>query len=120
MGHILAFQKGKVGEKYILGNENIELYEFFKKMEFVSRISVPKIKIPYSIALSASYFFVFLSKINRHSPLATPQKVSSLFNRYSYCSSKKAIEELGFPQTPIIESIKKAHSWFRQNNYIHD
>ena len=64
--------------------------------------------------------FVFLSKINRHSPLATPQKVSSLFNRYSYCSSKKAIEELGFPQTPIIESIKKAHSWFRQNNYIHD
>jgi dihydroflavonol-4-reductase len=115
-GHILAAQKGRIGERYILGNENLSMKDYFGLISEVSGIKPPKRKIPYSLALILSYGYQLASSITRKPPLITPSVVR-MNAKYSYFDCSKAIKELGFPQTPIKKTVEKAVNWFRENGY---
>jgi dihydroflavonol-4-reductase len=116
-GHILAAEKGRIGERYILGNANITLKEFFDLVADVGGVTAPKRKMSHSLAMTLAYFMQFVSKINRK-----PPQLSVSSARYAgecaYFDCSKAINELGMPQTPIRTTIEKSVNWFRDNGYV--
>jgi dihydroflavonol-4-reductase len=117
-GHILALEKGRPGERYILGNQNLTFREILGILERITGIRAPKFNIPIWLALGAAYFseFVCGKILRRHPriPIAAVKAASKI--RHFDCS--KAVRELGLPQTPVEESLAKAVEWFQQNGYV--
>jgi len=68
-GHLLALERGRVGEKYILGNQNLTLAEIFALLEKVSGIPAPRFRLPYYPILCLGYLFETLSRITGREPL---------------------------------------------------
>lgn len=116
-GHILAARKGRVGERYILGNENMTQIDYFRLIGEVSGVEPPTLKLPHSAALAVSYVYQAIANITKKRPLATPGVVR-INSKYWYFDCSKAVNELGFRQTPIKTTVEKAVNWFRENGYV--
>jgi dihydroflavonol-4-reductase len=116
-GHILAAEKGRIGEKYILGNKNLTLREIFSHLEEISGLSAPKVRLPYIPILLAAYVNEALSRLTGREPLI-PLNGVLMARKLMFFDSSKAIRELGLPQTPVTEALTKAVAWFRTNGYI--
>ena len=112
---VSALDKGGNGQIYILGNENITLYDLFKCLSAMSDVPVPKLKIPFPIAYAGAAAIETLMKISRKPASITKRKVFTLRNCHSYCSSQKAISALNLPQTPFLQTLKKTKDWFAQH-----
>jgi dihydroflavonol-4-reductase len=116
-GHILAAKKGRIGERYLFGNENITVSNYFKLIADIAGVKPPTIKIPYHLALVLGYVFDFGAFITKKPPVVTASEVKiGKMTEWYDCS--KAVNELGLPQTPIHMTIKKALNWFRENGYL--
>jgi len=116
-GHILAAQKGRIGERYILGNANLSVGDYFKLIREVSGVELPKLRIPYPVAIALGYGYQFVSNIAKRPPSLTAPMVR-MGSKYAYFDVSKAVNELGFPQTPIKGAVEKAVNWFRENGYV--
>ena len=116
-GHVLAMERGKPGEKYILGNTNVSVKEYFDLIAQTGGGKSPSMKIPKPAAVFSGYLYQLLAKITRKPPVTTAAWVR-VGSEYSFWDSSKAIEELGMPQTPIRESIQGAVDWFKENGYL--
>ena len=116
-GHILAAQNGKIGERYILGNENMTVKAYFNLVSEVAGIKPPKLKIPRTLVIAMAHYYQLISKLTRKPPVMTVAW-TSLGTNYSYYDVSKAVNELGLPRTPIKETIGKAVNWFRENGYV--
>ena len=116
-GHVLAMERGKPGEKYILGNTNVSVKEYFDLIAQTGGGKSPSMKIPKPAAVFSGYLYQLLAKITRKPPVTTAAWVR-VGSEYSFWDSSKAIEELGMSQTPIRESIQGAVDWFKENGYL--
>jgi dihydroflavonol-4-reductase len=117
LGHVLAAEKGRIGERYILGHENLTLPEMFRLLERVSGVKAPHRRIPYVVAyLSACASECIAHTITHRPPFVTLAGVKLSRKRMFYDASK-ATRELGLPQTPAIEAFDKAVRWFRERGY---
>ncbi len=116
VGHVLALERGKVGEKYILGNANLTLEEIFKILEKLSRVKAPRIRLPYHPILWLGYLFAGISALTGREPLI-PLEGVKMAKKYMFFDSSKAIRELGLPQTPVEQALAEAVAWFRANGY---
>jgi dihydroflavonol-4-reductase len=117
-GHLLAAERGRVGERYILGGENLTLKQVLDLLAEVSGLPPARLHIPHSVALAWSYVDVGLAKLNpRHIPAATPEKVR-LSRFKEYYDSSKAERELGFPPTIAREALRRSVDWYRANGYV--
>jgi dihydroflavonol-4-reductase len=116
-GHILAAQKGRIGERYILGNENLSLKDYFGLIGEVSGIQPPRFKLPYSAAITMAYMYQLMASITQKPPVLTPPGVR-FASKYTYYDVSKAVNELGLPQTPVKTTIEKAVNWFKENGYV--
>jgi dihydroflavonol-4-reductase len=116
-GHVLAAEKGRIGERYILGNENMELRQFLGLVGEVAGVEPPKRKLPRALGLALGQMYQLVSRITGKPPLITPAMVR-LATTHAYFDVSKAVNELGLPQTPIRETIGKAVNWFRENGYV--
>jgi dihydroflavonol-4-reductase len=119
VGHILAAEKGRVGERYILGNAhgNWTMEQTLAALQEITGIPAPKMKIPHWVALAAAHVdegISFFSKKPPKAPLAGVRmaKYKMWFN------PAKAIRELGLPQTPPKQAFADAVEWFRANEYV--
>jgi dihydroflavonol-4-reductase len=116
-GHLLAAERGQVGERYILGGENLTLKQILDLLAEVSGRPQVRLRIPHWVAQSWSYVDVAMAKLNPHyTPAATPDKVR-LSRRYEFFDAAKAVRELGLPQTPAREALRKAVEWYRAHGY---
>jgi len=116
-GHLLAAERGRVGERYILGGENLTLKQILDHLSAVSGRPPVRLRIPHWVAQGWSYADVALAKLNpKRIPAATPDKVR-LSRQYEFFSPEKAIRELGLPQTPAREALRKAVEWYRAHGY---
>ncbi len=119
-GHILAAEKGKTGERYILGNKNVAISEFMK-MVYKAHTGNEKIfipKVPTSLLKGGTYALsLWADRISKKPPLSTPVEVSYASN-YLYVDNTKAKKELGLKFQPVEESIKDAIEWFKANKMI--
>jgi dihydroflavonol-4-reductase len=117
-GHILAARKGRIGERYILGNENITIKDFFGMIAEIAGLTPPKkVAMPTSLLLLFGYLNQAVAGITGKTPLIVPSSIRTMSKPSCYDCSK-AVNELGMPQTPIRETIEKAVNWFRENGYV--
>ena len=116
-GHLLAAQKGKIGERYILGGENLTLKQYLDLLSEGSGLPPVKLRMPISVALAWSYVDITLPKlIKGYRPTATPDAVR-IGRLHSYYDSSKAERELGYFPGPVKAAVKKAVDWYRLNGY---
>jgi dihydroflavonol-4-reductase len=119
VGHILAAEKGRVGERYILGNTegNWTMKETFKILEEITGVPAPRFQVPYSVALAAAYVNEGLAQITGKTPKAPLAGVRMA--RYKmFFNPAKAIRELGLPQTPPRQALADAVAWFQEHGYV--
>ena len=114
-GHILAEQKGRIGEKYILGNSNITLRDIFGLMEAITFLPAPKVRLPYFPILLAAYVNEGISRLTGKEPLI-PLAGVQMAAKLMFFDSSKAIRELGLPQTSVKDALQRAIDWFKANN----
>ena len=113
-GHLLALEKGKIGERYILGNQNLTLQEFLIKLAQVTGKKAPSIKLPLWLPLTIAFFDEYLfAKLGKTPSLAV--EAVRMSGQFMYYDSHKAVEELGLPQTDIEEAIQNAVKWLEKN-----
>lgn len=117
-GHILALEKGRIGTRYLLGNQNLTLREIMTILEKITGIKASPFTIPIPVALYAGYIdqFVEGTLLRRYPRIPVSAVKASRKVRHFDCS--KAVCELGLPQTPVETSFKKAVKWFRENGYV--
>ena len=117
-GHLLAATHGKIGEKYILGNENLTLRQILQLLADLTGRPAPRLKVPYALALGVAYGDAALARlIPGREPFAPPVGVR-LSKKKMFFSPAKAIRELGLPQTPVREAFRKAITWFHAHGYV--
>jgi dihydroflavonol-4-reductase len=118
VGHILAAEKGRIGERYILGNAegNWTLKEAFRVLERLTGVAAPRIRIPYLLALTAAHLNEMAAKFTGHSPKA-PLAGVRMAKYKMFFSPSKAVRELGLPQTAPEQALTDAVEWFRQSGY---
>ena len=116
-GHLLAAERGQVGERYILGGENLTLKQVLDLLSEVSGRPVVRRRFPHWLAEGWAYLDVALARLDHDRlPAATPDKVR-LSRRYEFFDPSRAVKELGLPQTPAREALRKAVEWYRANGY---
>ena len=116
-GHILAAIKGTIGERYILGNQNMSLLELFENLQDLSGTKRPRLHIPNWIAMGVGQVDDLLeNKILRREP-KIPLEGIKMAQICTYVSSQKAVDQLGFPQSPVNEALNQAIQWFRDKGY---
>ncbi|MBJ6727689.1 hopanoid-associated sugar epimerase [Geomesophilobacter sediminis] len=115
-GHILAAQKGKIGEKYILGNENLTLAQIFKLLSELTGLKAPGVKLPYYPILFAAYANEAISACTGKEPMI-PLAGVQMAAKFMFFDPQKAIRELGLPVRPVRESLEQAVGWFRSHGY---
>jgi dihydroflavonol-4-reductase len=116
-GHILAAKKGRVGERYLFGNRNIAVSEYFKLIADIAGVKPPTFRIPYALAVVLGYIFEIGAFITKKPPVVTASEVR-IGRKQEFYDCSKAVKELGLPQTPINITINKAINWFRENGYL--
>ncbi len=116
-GHLLAWQKGIAGERYILGGENITMRHMLEILAGITGLPAPHIRLPYTPVLALSYLnAAFCTLFPRCTPRMTPETIR-MSKHPMYFDSSKAIRHLGFPKTTARNALEKAVQWFEQNGY---
>ncbi len=118
-GHLLAFERGKIGERYILGAQNLTLKEILAKIARIAGHQPPRIRLPQNLILPIAYVSeAWVRLTNRGEPRITVDGVQ-LSKKYMFFSGDKAKRELGFDPRPVDDALADAVHWFRQNGYCH-
>jgi dihydroflavonol-4-reductase len=117
-GHLLAAERGQVGERYILGNQNLSLGEFLQRVSPFVKRSAPRMKVPYGVALMSGWVSTAWSDWVTKTPPAVPIEAVKMSRRFMYFDSTKAVRELGYQQTPIDFAIRDAVEWFSDNGFF--
>lgn len=116
-GHVAALEKGRSGERYILGGENLTLKQILDKLAAISGLPSPAIKLPYFVAYAAAAVDETVSgRILGHEPRATIETVR-MGKKKMWASSAKAERELGWRTIPVDDALRRAVEWFRANDY---
>jgi dihydroflavonol-4-reductase len=118
-GHVLAMEKGRIGESYILGNKagcmpNKQMLDMIGRIAGVP--DVAKTEVAGSVMLRVAKMAEMWSKISGKAPITT-YKNTMYVQQHGYVDPAKAIEELGLPQTPIETAVTDSIKWFRDNGY---
>lgn len=115
-GHILAAQKGRVGEKYILGNRNCSLTEFFRLLANITGVAAPRFQVPYRFIWLVALANEGCARVTGRPP-RVPLTGVRMARRHMYFSAEKAVRELGLPQTPVEQALRDAVEWFVANGH---
>jgi len=117
-GHLLAFEKARPGERYILGGENVTLKQLLDKLAAISGVPSPTKKVPHGVALGFAYLDEFFTgRVLKKEPRATVDAVR-MGKKKMFASSAKAERELGWRIVPIDSALRRACEWFIAHGYV--
>ena len=117
LGHWLAAERGRVGERYILGGRNMMLKEILDVLSSVSGRPSPRIRLPIALALAAGYADLCASRLLRREP-RIPLEGVRMARHKMFVQSSKAESELGFCSDSIEAALERAVRWYSENNYL--
>ena len=117
-GHILAEKKGISGERYILGNQDLSLFDILVMLETITGLKAPSIKMPFWLALSAGWICEMVSNHITGKPPAVPLEGVKMAKYFMYFDSSKAVRKLGLPQNSVENALRQSVDWFKNNNYV--
>src|SRR6184192_481646 len=116
-GHIAALEKGRSGERYILGGENLTLKQILDKLAAITGLPSPNIRVPYVMALAAGVVDeIVTGRIRGREPRSTIDAVR-MGRKKMFVTSAKAERELGWKRVPVDHALRSAAEWFRENGY---
>jgi dihydroflavonol-4-reductase len=116
-GHIAALEKGRAGQRYILGGENLTLKQILDRLAAITGLPSPTIRVPYVLALATGVVDeVVTGRIRGLEPRATIDAVR-MGRKKMFVSSAKAERELGWRCVPVDDALQRAVDWFRDNGY---
>jgi dihydroflavonol-4-reductase len=113
-GHLLAWHKGKVGDRYILGNQNLSLKSLLDQLSQITGLKAPQNSVPAWLPLGVAWVDERILAPLGKTP-SVPLDGVRMATQSMYYDASKAVRELGLPQTPIEIALKDAVDWFRQN-----
>jgi dihydroflavonol-4-reductase len=116
-GHLAAAELGRVGERYILGGENMSLQQILSEVAQLVGNRPPHIQVPYTVAYPVAVGAELIARATGREPFITVDGVRMARKRM-YFSSHKACRELGYRPRPAREAIGDAVAWFRANGYL--
>ncbi len=116
LGHLLAAEGGRPGERYILGCENISLQQILSRLAVIAQRPAPKIKVPYAIAYATGVITTAWANLTGKEPLA-PLEGVKMARKKMFVTHAKAARELGFTPEPVDLALQRAVAWFRANGY---
>lgn len=116
-GHLLAMEKGTVGERYILGHQNLAMRDILEMLARISGRAAPKVRLPISVALGMGAVSTGMSWFTGQPP-RVPLEAVRMSRKKMFFDSSKAVRELGFPQHSVEAALEKAVCWFRDNGYV--
>jgi dihydroflavonol-4-reductase len=116
-GQLLAAERGKFGERYILGGENMTLAEILALVARAVGRRPPALKIPYAVVLPLAAGAEMMARVTGRQPFITLDG-ARMARKKMYFSSARAIRELGYAPRPAREAIADAVAWFEANGYL--
>jgi dihydroflavonol-4-reductase len=119
LGHRLAMEKGRPGERYILGNHNTDLGQVLRTVAALTGVPPPKMVIPYSLGVAVSFLVELVMTRILGRPTLFTVAGARMVGRRMHASNEKAVRELGLTLTPFEEVLRKAIRWFHEHGYIH-
>jgi dihydroflavonol-4-reductase len=116
-GHLLAAEKGKIGERYLLGGENLTLKQLLDRLSRITGLSAPKLKIPHGLALGVAYANTVFSRLIGREP-GIPVEGVKIARHMMFVDCSRAQRELGFKAGPVGAALERAVRWYAANGYI--
>jgi farnesol dehydrogenase len=117
LGHALALEKGRAGERYFLCGDNATLGGLFAAVQQATQKAPPRIHIPYPVASTLGRLLWIWADVTGHPPLLTHGVVDVFRQHWAY-SSRKAERELGYHVTPLAEGIRRTVDWLREEAHV--
>jgi dihydroflavonol-4-reductase len=117
LGHLLAAEKGRLGEKYILGHENLTLKQIFDRLAAISGRPAPRLKLPHWVPLAVSAVDTAVARLGGRRPRFELDAVR-LSRKRMFFDAGKAVRELGLPQSPVRGALERAVHWFRERGLV--
>ena len=115
-GHLLAAERGRPGERYILGSENLTLEQILARLANITGRPKPSFKIPYAVAYAAGVASTAWASFTGRPP-RVPLEAVRMAKKKMFVSHAKASRELGYLPQPVDPALERAVTWFRKNGY---
>lgn len=115
-GHVSAFERGRAGERYILGGENLSLKAILDAIAEIAGVPAPRVRIPHDAVLPIAWAAERLAQLTGKEPFATVDGIR-MARKFMYFSHDKAVQQLGYRPRPAREGLAAAIKWFRENGY---
>ncbi|HXP64334.1 MAG TPA: hopanoid-associated sugar epimerase, partial [Steroidobacteraceae bacterium] len=116
-GHLLAYERGNAGERYILGGQDMSLREILATIAKLVGRAPPRVRLPYGVVLPIAYLAEGLAKLSGRSGRITLEGVR-MSRKLMFFSSAKAVRELGYAWRPPVQAFEDAIRWFRDNGLL--
>jgi len=116
VGHLLAAERGRPGERYILGCENLTLQQILSRVALAAEKAAPKTRVPYAVAYATGVVTTTWAKFSGKPPMA-PLEGVRMARKKMFVTHAKAARELGFAPGPVNAALERAVNWFRTNGY---
>lgn len=116
-GHLLAMERGRPGDCYVLGGENMPLKQFLDLVAATAGGKAPSMRLPVGVAAALGRGYVLMARLTGKPPLTTAAWARLGARNFAW-DCKKAAQELGFQARPAREAVADAAAWFRANGYI--
>jgi dihydroflavonol-4-reductase len=116
-GHLLVAERGKIGERYLLGAENLTLKGLLDALEKITGLPAPKLKIPHGLALGVAYANTAFSRLIGREP-SIPVEGVKIAHHTMFVDSSRAQRELGFRPGPVAAALERAVRWYEANGYV--
>jgi dihydroflavonol-4-reductase len=110
-GHLLAAERGRAGDKYILGNRNCALVEIFQMLSRITGLPAPRLRVPYALAWLGAAATEGWARLVGKAP-EVPLTAVRMAAKRMFFNPEKAIRELGLPQSPVEDALREAVEWF--------
>ena len=116
-GHLLVAEKGKIGERYLLGAENLTLKQLLDALARITGLAAPTMKIPHGVALGLAYVESAFSRLIGKEP-QIPVEGVKIAQHMMFVDCSRAKKELGFAPSPVAGALERAVKWYRENGYV--
>jgi len=116
LGHVLACERGRAGERYILGAENLTLAQILRKLAAFAGRPAPTIELPYAVAYAAGVLSTGWARLTSRPPRA-PLDAVRMARKKMFVTHAKAARELGYQPGPADGALERAAAWFHANGY---
>ena len=116
-GHLLVSDKGKIGERYLLGAENLTLKQMLDTLAQITGLPAPKLKIPHGLALGVAYAETAFSRLLGREP-QIPVEGVKIAQHMMFVNTTRAQKELGFQPGSVAAAFERAVRWYQENGYV--